>query len=116
MLLSFGSDDEEMRIPTHGAMYARFEEGCLEDENITGRCFVSAGAYMSPMTSKVHSPLESINIPSRSCLTVLSDFDDILSHVNDMLIFVSCKSERSKNLLLDTQNHLESKKSRIDSL
>ena len=35
---SSGSDDEEMRHPTHGAMFTSFED-CEED--ISGRCFVS---------------------------------------------------------------------------
>ncbi|KAL7592770.1 hypothetical protein Lser_V15G32250 [Lactuca serriola] len=46
---SFGSDDEEMRHPTHGAMFASFED-C--EENISGRCFVSKSTDKSPMTTK----------------------------------------------------------------
>ena len=33
---SSGFDDEEMRNPTHGVMYACFIEGGSEEENITG--------------------------------------------------------------------------------
>ena len=65
---------------------------------------------------KVHTLLESFDIPSSSYLTVLSNFDDTLSYVNDMLIFVSSEVERSKTLLFDVQNRLEIKKSRIENL
>lgn len=57
-----GSDDEEIRNPTHGMMYALFEEGGSKEENITRRCFVSTGADKSPMTLKVSSLLELFNI------------------------------------------------------
>ena len=40
---SSGSDDEEMRNPTHGAMYAVHEED--EDEKITGKCFVTTSSH-----------------------------------------------------------------------
>ena len=40
------------------------------------------------MTSKVRSLLESFDIPSSSYLTILSDFSDTLSYVNDMLMLV----------------------------
>ncbi|XP_052621484.1 uncharacterized protein LOC128127138 [Lactuca sativa] len=46
---SSGSDDEEMRHPTHGAMLASFEN-C--EEEISGRCFVSKSTDKSPMTTK----------------------------------------------------------------
>ena len=54
---------------------------------------MSTGANKSPMTLKVQSLLESFNIPLSYYLTVLSDFDDTLSYVNDMLIFVSDEAE-----------------------
>ena len=52
------------------------------------------------MNSKVCTLLESFNIPSCNYDTVLSNFDDTLLYVNDMLIFVSSEDERSKKLLL----------------
>ena len=58
---SSGSDDEEMRHPTHGAMFASYEENC--EENVSGRCFVSKTTDKSPMTTKVRAILESFNIP-----------------------------------------------------
>lgn len=85
---SSGSNDQEMRNPTHGAMYARFREGGLEEENITRKCFVSIGANRSPMTLTVHTLLESLNIPSSSYHIVLSEFDETLSYVNHMLISI----------------------------
>ena len=58
---SSGSDDEEMRHPTHGAMFAKFEEG--EEEEIYVHCFVSKPSDKYPMTTKVRSILDSLNIP-----------------------------------------------------
>ena len=77
---------------------------------------MSIGEDKSPMTSRVCSLLESFNNPSGSYLIILSNFDDTLSYVNDMLIYVSSEAEKSKFLWLDAQKHLESKGSRIDSL
>lgn len=51
-----------------------------------------------------------------SSLTILFDFDDTLSYVNNMLISISNEVERTKNLLLDTQKHFKFKKSWVDNL
>ena len=57
---------------------------------------MSTGADKSPMTSKVCTLLESFTIPLSSYLNSLSEFDDTLSYVNDMLISVSSEAEQSK--------------------
>ncbi|XP_023752546.1 uncharacterized protein LOC111900907 [Lactuca sativa] len=50
---SSGSDDEEMRNPTHGAMFAKMEEEYDEEAyKVKGRCFVSKAADKYPMTTK----------------------------------------------------------------
>ena len=113
---SFGSNDEDMRNPTHDTMYVRFEEGSFDEEKVTGKCFVLTGGYKSPVTVKVHSLLESFDIPFSSYNIVLSDFDDTLSYVNDMLIFVSGEAKKSKSLLLETHKRLESKRRRVDNI
>lgn len=56
---SSGSDGEEMRNPTHGAMYANFEEESEEEEMVTGTCFVTTVADKSRLTSKECALLES---------------------------------------------------------
>ena len=68
------------------------------------------------MTSKVRNLLESLNIPSSTYHAVLTDFDDTLSQLNDMLISTSTEAEQSKSLLYDVQNKMEVKESVIESL
>ena len=87
------SDDEEMRNPTHGAMYAKLEKGNEEEDMVNGKCFVNTGVDKSPMNSKVRTLLESFEIPFRSYDAILSDFDNSLSFFNDILISVSSDAE-----------------------
>ncbi|XP_052625667.1 uncharacterized protein LOC111890076 [Lactuca sativa] len=49
---SSGSDDEEMRHPTHGAMFASFEKNGNAEEEISRNCFVSKSTGNYPMTTK----------------------------------------------------------------
>ena len=110
------SDEEEVRNPTHGTMYARYEDESLDEEKLNGKCFVSTGVQNSPMTSKVHTLLEYFDIPFSSYDAILFDFDNNLSYINDMLISVSSDAEKSKSLLLESHKRLESKRCRIDNL
>ena len=113
---SSGSEDEEMRNPMLGALYANFEEGSEVEETMAGKCFVTTDADKSPMTSKVRNLLESFNIPSSSYHSILYEFNGAVMYVNDLLISASSGAERSKSLMLETQRNSEFKKSRIDKL
>ena len=95
-------------------MFARFEEE--DEENVTWRCFVSTTAHKSLMMSQVRSLFKSFNIPNSAYNSFLSEFDEAITYVNDLLISASSDAKRSKKLLLDTQRCLESKKSKIDHL
>ncbi|XP_052622499.1 uncharacterized protein LOC128127833 [Lactuca sativa] len=52
---SSGSDDEEMKNPSHGVMFAKMEEDSDEEQTyeVRGQCFVSKSTDKSPMTTKV---------------------------------------------------------------
>ncbi|XP_023737287.1 uncharacterized protein LOC111885248 [Lactuca sativa] len=111
---SSGSDDEEMINLTHGAMFVKFEED--EDEKIIGRCFVLTSADKAPMTSKVCSLLQSFNIPSSAYNSMLTEFDDVVTYVNNQVISASNEAKKSTNQLVETQRMLEAKKAKIDHL
>ena len=97
VLIKFGRLNKMMRNPTHGAMYARFEDGSSEEEKVIGRCFVLIGAEKSPMNLKVRSLFESFDIPFNSYDVVLFDFDDTIYYFKDMLISVSSDAENQNH-------------------
>ena len=53
---------------------------------------------------------------SSHILSILFDFDDTLSYVNDMLISISSEAEKSKSLLLEIQKRFVTKRSRVNNL
>ena len=102
-----------MRNPTHGAMFARYEE---DEEKDIGCCFVSTFADKAPMTSNVRSLLQSFSIPSSAYTSVLTEFDDAITYVNNLVISASNDAKKSSTQLLETQRMLEAKKAKIDYL
>ncbi|XP_052625954.1 uncharacterized protein LOC128132971 [Lactuca sativa] len=63
---SSGSDDEEMKNPSHGAMFAKIEEDSDEEQTyeVRGQCFVSKSTDKSPMTTKIHEAYDKYANPS----------------------------------------------------
>nr|KAJ0207989.1 hypothetical protein LSAT_V11C500266000 [Lactuca sativa] len=111
---SSGSDDEEMRHPTHGAMFASFEENCEED--VSGRCFVSKSTDKSPTTTKVRAILESFNIPLSAYDAGITSFDDTVAYFDSVIVSASTEAQNLNMQLVETRRELENKRSRVDKL
>ena len=54
------------------------------------------------MTFKVRTLFEYFNIPSCSYHSILYEFNEVVTYVNDLLISASSDAERSKSLMLET--------------
>lgn len=116
---SSGSDDEEMKNPTHGAMYAKMEEDSDDDEQndeVCGRCFVSNSTDKSPMTTKVRNILESFNIPVSAYNYELVSFDETVTYFDSIIVSASNEAKKLSDQLLETRKMLDSKVTRIDYL
>ncbi|CAI9292979.1 unnamed protein product [Lactuca saligna] len=127
---SFKYDDEEIHNPTHGVLYEGYKEGEVdedlveyakaqeesdeEDEKMIGRCFVSTSPK-SPLTVKVCDLLVSFNIPSNSYHSILCEFDETYSYINDLLVSMTSEAENSKAFLYEASNRIEEKKTKIKS-
>lgn len=83
---SLGTEDEEIRNPTHGTMFTSFEED--DEEKVTRKCFVSTYTQNFAMTSQVRSLLKYFNIPSSAYDSMLSEFDRAITYINDLLFLV----------------------------
>ncbi|XP_023768575.1 uncharacterized protein LOC111917153 [Lactuca sativa] len=111
------SDDEEMRNPTHGAMFAKMEEESEEEAyEVHGRCFVSKSADKSPMTPKVRNILESFNIPVHAYNSELVSFDETVTYFDSIVVFASNEAKKLSMQLLKTLKKLDSKITKIDCL
>ena len=92
---SSGSDDEEMRNPTHGAMFAEMEEESEEETyEVHGRCFVSKSADKSPMTTKVRTILESFNILVHAYNSELVSFDETVTYFDSIVVSASNEAKK----------------------
>lgn len=140
---SYGSDDDDMHHPTHGVLFVKYEEGESErkslagddeedihweymekekgeeseeeDEELTGKCFVTT-TPKSPLTTKIRDLLVSLNVPLNYYHAILSHFNETCSYLNDILISRSSEAEKSKSLLYEVDNKLEEKNSEIEGL
>ena len=88
---SSGSDDEEMKNPSHGAMFAKMEEDSDEEQTyeVRGQCFVSKSTDRSPMTTKVRKLLESFNIPVSAYNSELVSFDETVTYFDSVVVSAS---------------------------
>ena len=102
-----------MRHPTHGAMFASFED-C--EEEISGRCFVSKSTDKSPMTTKVRAILESFNIPLSAYDAEIISFDDIVAYFDSVIVSASTEAQKLNMQLGETRRELEIKRSRVEKL
>ena len=103
-----------MRHPTHGAMFAEFEDE--EEEEIFGHCFVSKSSDKSPMTKKVRSILESFNIPLHAYDSEIIVFDDNVAYFDVIVVSASNEAKKLNNQLLETQKLPGTKHSRVEYL
>ncbi|XP_052627545.1 uncharacterized protein LOC128134134 [Lactuca sativa] len=114
---SSGLDDEDMRNPTHGTMFAKMEEESEDDlYEVRGRCFVSKFADNSPMTTKVRNILESFNIPVHAYNSELVCFDETVTYFDSIVVSASNEAKKLSVQLLETQKKLDLKITRIDCL
>lgn len=84
------------------------EESDEDDEESTGRCFVTT-TPTAPMTAKMRDLLLSFNIPSNSYHNFLCKFNETCSYLNSRLISMSSEVEISKASLYEAGNRLEEK-------
>ena len=97
---SSGSDDDEMRNPTHGAMCAKCEDDY--DEEIIGQCFVSKSANKSLMTTKVRSILEYFNIPLNAYNSEIVSLDATVAYLDSLVVSASKEAKKLSTQMLET--------------
>lgn len=126
-LWSSESNHEEMCHPTHGLLFTKMRKVDLvrraslgkmwktvtmkewsmrNKRKVTKRIWrllesVVSTPPKSPMTTKVRDLLVSLNIHLNSYHTILCDFDETFSYLNDMLIQMNIKVEKSKAYLYE---------------
>ncbi|XP_023757104.2 uncharacterized protein LOC111905646 [Lactuca sativa] len=114
---SSGSNDEETRNPTHGAMYAKIEEDSDDEEfEEKGRCFVSKTADKSPMTTKVQKIIESFNIPRHAYNSELISFNETVSYFDSIVVSASNEANKLSMELLETKKRLDMKINNFDNI
>lgn len=91
------------------------EESDEDDEESTGRCFVTT-TPTAPMTAKMRDLLLSFNIPSNSYHSMFCEFDKTCSYTNELLVSMSSEVENSKTSLYEAHDRLEEMKTKIESL
>ena len=108
---SSGSDDEEMRNPTHAALFAKYEDD--EEEMVTGHCFMTKKGDKSLMTTKVHSILQSFDIPLQAYDSEILAFDDIVAYFDTIVVSASNEAKKLSTQLLETEKLLDTKKTKV---
>ncbi|XP_052619531.1 uncharacterized protein LOC111895070 [Lactuca sativa] len=81
---SSGSDDEEMKHSTHGAMFASFEKNGDEEEEISGHCFVSKSTDKSPMSTKILKKTETSTLDSQNNYADVDNNSDNMSEISEI--------------------------------